>query len=74
LARHDLRGHLDDNDPNYIEKWFQTVTMRINRFHSVWMGSSTSARRWLNRFKYHYNRQRPNQALDGRTPAEKVLN
>jgi len=38
------------------------------------MGSSASARRWLNRFKYHYNRQRPNQALDGRTPAEEVLN
>jgi len=74
LARHNLSGHLDYNDRNYIEKWFQTVTMRIGRFHSIWMGSSASARRWLNRFKYHYNRQRPNQALDGRTPAEEVLN
>jgi transposase-like protein len=74
LARHNLSGHLDYNDRNYIEKWFQTVTMRIDRFHSIWMGSSASARRWLNRFKYHYNRQRPNQALDGQTPAEEVLN
>jgi hypothetical protein len=30
--------------------------------------------RWLNRFKYHYNRQQSNQALDGQTPAEEVLN
>jgi len=74
LARHNLSGHLDCNDRNYIEKWFQTVTMRIDRFHSIWMGSSASARRWLNRFKYHYNRQRSNQALDGQTPAEEVLN
>ena len=74
LARHNLRGHLDYNDRNYIEKWFQTVTMRIDRFHSIWMGSSASARRWLNQFKYYYNRQRPNQALDRQTPAEEVLN
>jgi putative transposase len=30
--------------------------------------------RWLRRFKHHYNHDRPNQALDGRTPAEEVLN
>ena len=33
LARHNLSGHLDYNDRNYIEKGFQTVTMRIDRFH-----------------------------------------
>lgn len=27
LARHNLSGSLDYNDRNYIEKWFQTVTM-----------------------------------------------
>ena len=35
LARHNLSGHLDYNDRNYIEKWVQTVTMRIDRFHSI---------------------------------------
>jgi len=74
LARHNLRGHLDYNDRNYIEKWFQTTTMGIDRFHSIWMGSSASGVCWLNQFKYHYNRQRPNQALDRRTPVEEVLN
>ncbi|MFW5959408.1 MAG: IS6 family transposase, partial [Natronomonas sp.] len=37
-------------------------------------GSQTSARQWLLRFRYHYNHDRPNQALDGRTPVEEVLN
>jgi len=37
-------------------------------------GKFSQRSRWLNRFKYHYNRQGPNQALDGRTPAEEVLN
>jgi transposase InsO family protein len=48
--------------------------MRIDRFHSFWGGSQASARRWLRRFRYHYNHDRPNQALDGRTPVEEVLN
>ncbi len=74
LARHELSGHLDYEDRNHIEKWFQTVAMRIDRFHSFWRGSPTSARRWLRRFRHYYNHQRPNQALDGRTPAEEVLN
>jgi hypothetical protein len=34
----------------------------------------TSARRWLRRFRHDYNQYRPNQALDGATPAEEVLN
>ena len=74
LARHRLSGQLDYTDPNHIEKWFQTVAMRIDRFHSFWRGSQASARRWLRRFRYHYNHDRPNQALDGRTPVEEVLN
>jgi len=28
----------------------------------------------LQRFRHHYNHDRPNQALDNRTPAEEVLN
>jgi transposase-like protein len=74
LARRELSGQLNDSDRNHIEKWFQTVAMRIDRFHSVWRGSHASARRWLRRFRHHYNHDRPNQALDGQTPAEEVLN
>ncbi|WP_254532729.1 IS6 family transposase [Natrinema gelatinilyticum] len=74
LARHELSGQLDYSERNHIEKWFQTVSMRIDRFHSFWRGSPASARRWLRRFRHHYNHDRPNQALNGRTPAEEVLN
>ena len=73
LFRHNLSAQLSYSERNYIEKWFQTVAMRIERFHSFWRGSPASAARWLRRFRYHYNRDRPNQALDGRTPAEEVL-
>ncbi|ELY56422.1 transposase [Natronococcus jeotgali DSM 18795] len=74
LSRHDLSGHLNYSDRNTIEKLFQTVSMRIDRFHSFWRGSPASARRWLRRFRHHYNHDRPNQALDDRVPAEEVLN
>jgi len=74
LARHELSGQLDYLERNHIEKWFQTVTMRIDRFHSVWQGSQSSAKQWLQRFRHHYNHERPNQALDGRTPAEEIQN
>jgi len=36
FSRHDLSGRLDYRIRNHIEKWFQTVTMRIDRFHSFW--------------------------------------
>jgi len=74
LARRELSGQLDYSERNHIEKWFQTVAMVIDRFHSFWQGSQSSARRWLRRFRHYYNRYRPNQALGGRTPAEEVLN
>ncbi|MFC6765489.1 IS6 family transposase [Natrinema soli] len=74
LFRHELSGQLNYTDRNHIEKWFQTVAMRIDRFHSFWRGSPASARRWLRRFRHHYNHDRPNQALGGRTTAQEVLN
>ena len=74
LARLNLCGGLNYSERNLIEKWFQTVTMRIDRFHSFWRGSPASARRWLRRFRHHYNHDRPNQALDGRTPIEETRN
>jgi len=69
LFRHDLSSQLNDTDRNHIEKWVQTVSIRIDRCHSFWRGSPANARRWLRRFRHHYNYDRPNQALDGRTPA-----
>ena len=74
LARCRLSGHLDYVERNLIEKWFQTLAIRIDRFHQTWMGWRASAQRWLTAFFHYYNRQRPNQALDNHTPAEKVMN
>ena len=45
LVRHELSGQLNYITRNHIEKWFQTVAMRINRFHSFWRGSHSSAKR-----------------------------
>jgi len=45
LARHELSGQLGYTDRNHIEKWFHTVTMRIERFHSFWRSGQASAKR-----------------------------
>ena len=74
LARTDLRGDLEYVHRNMIEKWFHTLKMRVKRCHNTWTGSAASAQRWLATFGYYYNFQRPNQAVDGRTPVEEVLN
>ena len=74
LAQRELSSQLNYSERNLVEKWFKTLAMRIGRFHSFWRGSPASARRWLRRFRHYYNHERPNQALDGRTPAEEVLN
>lgn len=73
LARCDLRGHLDYEYRNLIEKWFQTLKMRLKRFHNTWNGGPASAARWLAAFATYYNFHRPNQALNNRTPVEEVL-
>jgi hypothetical protein len=69
-----LSDQLDYRERNHIEKRFRTATMPIDCFHSYWQGSRSSARLWLRRFRYNYNHQGPNRALDGRTPAEGVQN
>ncbi|GGN24533.1 hypothetical protein GCM10009021_27900 [Halarchaeum nitratireducens] len=74
LSRLGLIGHLDYTDSNHIEKWVHTLKMRIDRFHHSWVGSRPSAREWLEQFMHYYNRQRPHQALDGKTPAQEVEN
>jgi len=38
------------------------------------VGSRSSVRRWCSQFAHYYNRQRPHQSLDDRTPAEEVAN
>ena len=42
LAQNDLGGHLDHVTRNLIEKWFQTLTMRIARVHETWMDGRAS--------------------------------
>ncbi|WP_121744826.1 IS6 family transposase [Natronorubrum halophilum] len=74
LARVGLNGRVDYTDRNLIEKWFHTFKMRVNRFHNSWVGSRRSARKWIDQFVHYYNHQRPHQSLDGKTPADEVLN
>ncbi|WP_137284563.1 IS6 family transposase [Halorussus salinisoli] len=70
LSRLGLSGRLDYADRNHIENWFHTLKMRVDRFHSSWVGSRRSVRQWLASFVHYYNVQRPHQALDERTPVE----
>jgi len=72
LSQWGLRGHLNYVNRNLIEKCFQMLAMRIDRFHGTWMGGSASEQRWLATFAYYYNFQRPHQALENRTPVEEV--
>ncbi|WP_254547290.1 IS6 family transposase [Halomarina pelagica] len=74
LSRLGLSGRFDYTDRNPIEKWFHTLKMRIDRFHTSWVGSRSSVREWLERFMHYYNRQKPHQALDGKTLIEVVQN
>jgi len=74
LARLGLDSRVDYTDRNLIEKWFHTLTMRLNRFHNSWVGSQWSVRQWLALFAHYYNWLRSHQSLDDRTPADKVLN
>ena len=70
LSRLGLSGQMEYSERNHIERWFQTLKQRTDRFDTVWNGGPASIRRWLQRFVHYYNTQRPHQALNGRTPAE----
>ncbi|WP_435358601.1 IS6 family transposase [Haloarchaeobius sp. DFWS5] len=72
LARLGLNSRVDYTDRNLIEKWFQTLRMRVDWFHNSWVGSRLSVRRWISMFVHYYNVHRPHQALGGRTPAQEV--
>ena len=39
----------------------------------VLAGKFSQCRRWLQRFRHYSNHNRPNLALNGRTPVEEVL-
>ena len=76
LARFDLYGELNYSEQNFHREVVQDRD-DANRPLSLALaggGSPASARRWLRRFKNHYNYDRPDQALDGRTPVGEVLN
>jgi putative transposase len=72
LARLGLSGRRDYTDRNHIERWFQTFKVRTDRFHTSWVGSRQAVREWCRQFRRYYNRHRPHQALNGRTPAELI--
>jgi transposase-like protein len=55
LARTGLSGRLDYVDRNQIKKWFQTLAIRIDRFHQSWEGSRPNVRRWFVVFVCYYN-------------------
>jgi len=74
LARLGLSGRVNYTERNLIETWFHTLKMRVDRFHNSWVGSRSSVREWLEQFMHYYNRHRPHQGLDGRTPIEEVQN
>jgi putative transposase len=73
FARLRLSGRMNYTELKLIEKWFHTLTMRVDRFQNSWVGSRRSGREWLAHFMHYYNHQRPHQALDGRTPAEEAV-
>ena len=69
LSRLGLSGQVDYTDRNLIEKWFHTLKMRTDRFHTSWVGSRPAVREWLQQFRRYYNQFRPHQSLDDRPPA-----
>ena len=71
LVQCDLSGHLDYVDRTLIEKWFQTLSMRIAVSSDV---DGRASQRWLTTFVHYHNTQRLNQVLENRIPAEEVMN
>ena len=55
LSRLELSGRLDYKERNHIEKWFHTLKMRTDCFHSSWVSSWRSVRQFLAPFVHYYN-------------------
>jgi putative transposase len=45
LARLGLNSRVDYTDRNLIEKWSQTLKIRVDRFHNSWVANRRSVRR-----------------------------
>ncbi len=71
-SRLGFTGRLDYVDQSLIETWFHTLKIRVDHFHNSWVGSHGIVRYCFILFVQYYNVQRPHQALDRRTPVEKV--
>ena len=69
LVRTDLGGWVEYRYRNLVKNWFQTLQMRVKRFHTVWNGELAIVSRWLASFAHYYNVQRSNHTPDDRTPA-----
>jgi putative transposase len=59
LFRLGLNGRVDYLDRTIIETWFHTLKMRVDRFHSSWVGGRSSVRRWIVQFVRYDTVQRP---------------
>ena len=44
ICRLGLSGRLEYVDRSHIEKWFQTLKIRVDRFRNSWVGSRQSVR------------------------------
>jgi len=70
LARTGFDGELNYTNRNIVEKLFQTIPMRISRFHETCNTSLASADHWLTGFVRCYNQLRSHQSLDNQKPAQ----
>ncbi len=72
LYRLGLSGQLEYRTRNYIEKRFQTLQIRTDRFHTTWVASRRAVRDWLKTSKRYYNHPRPHQSLNNQPPVEVI--
>ena len=74
LSRLGLSGQVEYSGRNHIERWFQTLKQRTDRFYTTWNSGPASTRRWLQQFVHFYNTQRPHQAhIQYLTPGRMTL-
>ncbi|NGM70549.1 DDE-type integrase/transposase/recombinase [Natronolimnobius sp. AArcel1] len=74
LGRFRLNARVDYTDRNLIEKWFRTLRVCVDRFHTSWVDSRRNGRKYIDKFIHYCNHQRPPQSLNGKTPVDEVRN
>ena len=62
-------GRVEYSECNHIKRWIRTFKTANDRFSTTSNGGPVSICRWPRRFVHYSNTQRPQQALDSRTPA-----